>query len=887
MKIKDKFVGSLPYSSEIFGVYQPLLGWKSERKKAKFNAGIQDERIKSFNKSLDQIQSSTNYDLDLATCSINLREWKAGSIDSNLSKENYGYGSLLLNALADKVKSFNETSDWESVINKENIDILLEQELSNTLRSAFTQDCKFLGNHNLRQQMLQEKYGKILNYESKVAGLLVFLASQKAFDSLYKIFKTPKKPIFTPSDRLNDPLDFFDPQKDLHKISLSPVGIVHLFRQYFFEFETFLGPAVEHIWLSPGAEAVLIEIHTRKTVIEKTLEQASETIIKSESSLTEKDEISEAVQENNKQDLKLGFTASVNQSWATGSANATGSLDFNTTQEISKETSHKRMREQTEKLSSEIKKNFKSTFKSVSEETATSSKKYTLKNSTNNLINYELRRKMRQVGVQVQDIGTYLCWQTYVDNPGLGLGLANLIHLAAPADLDSIAPAEIAPMPAELFSDVTLQIRFEPINADPNEFGLRKDRTYINGVEEDQSGDTYVGNDRIKHIQNYSINPPQTDYLLNKIYVVSTNNNLCDLSVIQISEDNNITIQLEMVNFNNQNEIPVSFKASWMPSKALKQKIISANDAAITAYDNKVDQLTKQAFVDGLKERVNFASRIESRKFEELREEERIIVYRNLIKSLIESTNSPDYSTSTSTQHIIAELINSIFDIDKMLYFVAPDWWKPKLTTQSFSSGFLSTLNRSFASWGGAIRDSNYNITEESEPAKLGSSLGWLLQLDGDNLRNAFLNAPWVKAVIPIRPGKEQAALNWLKHTESGEGLTENDFYTGDEEELQGKTIWEALTILAEKVREKHAAGNKVELHPKNEEINDDNKVSSTPIDKVYEHGFYPLQGGFKLQTSGHFEIFDQWVEILPTDQVVAVEVEYDPVTGMQKGLNG
>ena len=58
-------------------------------------------------------------------------------------------------------------------------------------------------------------------------------------------------------------------------------------------------------------------------------------------------------------------------------------------------------------------------------------------------------------------------------------------------------------------------------------------------------------------------------------------------------------------------------------------------------------------------------------------------------------------------------------------------------------------------------RDDNYISRRTSEPAQLGSSLGWLLQLDGDNLRNAFLNAPWVKAVIPsARP--EQAALNWL-----------------------------------------------------------------------------------------------------------------------------
>jgi hypothetical protein len=75
-------------------------------------------------------------------------------------------------------------------------------------------------------------------------------------------------------------------------------------------------------------------------------------------------------------------------------------------------------------------------------------------------------------------------------------------------------------------------------------------------------------------------------------------------------------------------------------------------------------------------------------------------------------------------------------------------------------------------------------------------------------------------------------------------------------------------------------------------EINDDNKVLATPIEKVYEHGFYPLQGGFRigLTSAGadpnnqdpNFQIFDQWIEVLPTDQVVPVEVSYEPKTGRQ-----
>jgi hypothetical protein len=31
-----------------------------------------------------------------------------------------------------------------------------------------------------------------------------------------------------------------------------------------------------------------------------------------------------------------------------------------------------------------------------------------------------------------------------------------------------------------------------------------------------------------------------------------------------------------------------------------------------------------------------------------------------------------------------------------------------------------------------------------------------------------------------------------------------------------------------------------------------------------------------------YFQVFDQWIEILLTDQVVPVEVKYDPFTGRQ-----
>ena len=209
-----------------------------------------------------------------------------------------------------------------------------------------------------------------------------------------------------------------------------------------------------------------------------------------------------------------------------------------------------------------------------------------------------------------------------------------------------------------------------------------------------------------------------------------------------------------------------------------------------------------------------------------------------------------------------------------------------------------NVMTSSTVGWGDvndAERD-NYYITEESDPAKLGSSLGWLLQLDGDNMRNAFLNAPWVKAVIPIRPGKEKAAINWLKGVEGMNGITDDVVYhasSPDEKDvngnpLEGQKMIDVLLDLAEKIRRKHEQGIETDSFPKPDEVSDpelvdeENTVTTTPIDRVYEHGFFPLEKSFRANVGGNYEVFDQWIEILPTDQTVPVEVTYDPKTGRQ-----
>jgi hypothetical protein len=93
---------------------------------------------------------------------------------------------------------------------------------------------------------------------------------------------------------------------------------------------------------------------------------------------------------------------------------------------------------------------------------------------------------------------------------------------------------------------------------------------------------------------------------------------------------------------------------------------------------------------------------------------------------------------------------------------------------------------------------------------------------------------------------------------------------------------------LAKKIEKKHREGIENGQFPKQDDIanpelvDEANVVTSTPIDRVYEHGFYALKDGFRANVKGNYEIFDQWIEILPTDQVVPVEVKYDPKTGRQ-----
>jgi hypothetical protein len=886
-----KFQNTLPYASELYGVYQPLIGWRSQVTDDRISAGRNLARAAALKNLISRFTPNTVV---------------SGGADPNDVKFTVGIGQLSSSPNADpsapsssllvqkvlanvKQSGTNGLEAWkngtsraavERAIKSVQQDIAQELRISSSLL-ALPSSQAATNPGAPTPPSLQSNHRDlttVLNRESVIAGVLTHLSDQGQLDLA--------RALFTPSltSRANDGivnfLRYCDPREsDLTHAIISPIGIVHLFRQYFFEFDTFLGPSVQHLWLSPGGTIELIEVNTRKTTIERTTEALSEMIEKTDKSATSQDELSDAVKQENSSNTKLGVSVNTstqfgNKAIFTSQVSTGTNFNFEQQQKDAREQTHKGLRQQTEKLSTEIRKSYKTTFKTVSETTDVTSRRYVIQNTTNALINYELRRKMRQVGVQVQDYGNYLSWQTFVDGPGDQLGVAKLVHIAQPPDTKNIPQPQLIPQP-EPYTEEQQGTYEWPVDGGYTNVDIR----------------TFTLTPKFGYI----IDPLQSSQT-----VEWTSPNFADAKVTYNLTTNVAVVHLNQGHAKIGDRLPYRFLVRYGPAGDLINSINKTNADNLSKYDEAVRRATLDAFFQAARDRVKLASNIQPRSFDDLREEERVIVYRALVRQLLERLGVD--AAEPRIRHIFAELVKTMFDVDKMLYFVAPEWWVPRPLTGSPQQSPENVLNdpaivtqfddQDVTSWGGvkeSARPDNYYITDDSAPARMGSSLGWLLQLDGDNSRNAFLNAPWVKAVVPIIPGQEWRALEWLSSgIEGSEGLDAT--YEPDSENERARmlatlrqyfsdpsisdlTVRDAINYLIIRIQQKFQASKQKLANS-----------SSLPEDKVFEHGFDPLANGFQAEPSkdNPFEVFDQWIEVLPTDQIVPVEVKYDPKTGMQ-----
>jgi hypothetical protein len=945
------YIGRLPYASEMFGVYRPMVGWASKRKRDR----IRDAERQALSPRLRDLLNSyaPRVELDIVQGEWWIRDNPRVDVGvplqgRRLSLVGQDDGTFLMpgveNLLAEN--GYTEAApenqgDWESLVNEDTLRELLrhgpdgtattqwfqwQQELHNTMEPK-----QLPGESNdsyLKRVVESAKQATgiaklVIERESCLAAALIDLVRAGAVEALIELFYAPapspeelQAKLLAMQRRLADPFTEFDPTNALNGVTVSPIGIVHLYRQYFFEFDSFLGPSVEHVWLPPGATVEIIESSTRKHLVERATTTETGTTTKSEREERVQEELSDAVRQENRDDTKLGFSTTVSQSWPGGNATATGNLNLDTTQQMSREDAYKRLREQTSKLSTEIRSSFKTTFRTVTETTDVSSKRLILQNpSTDTMQNYELRRKMRQVGVQVQDVGTYLCWETFVEEPGEQLGLANLVHVAKPPDVTPLPNPATIPVP-ERKTGVAFQLAVGWTGVDHRQkpegraHGIPLGRKEMPiDVPDGYEVDLAVGD--VFQLQAASAMGEGGESFRTHTYLAEF--------VGGKTLDVGLAWNPNGLRWTHDVSLQLTGSVALKPTTTRLQDIRAANDQALAEHDEKAKAAevaaSAAAFYKAAQERIEQAAAVGTRPFRDLREEERTVVYRALIRDLMAKDSQTGVDNYTSVEpkrrHVYATVLNAIFDIDAMLYFVAPEWWKPRrhsdlVIGRNPQGGTSSIGSESIVGWNGGMgRDDNYYITSKSVPARLGSSLGWLLQLDGDDNRNRFLNAPWVRAVIPIRPGKEQAARAWLTRAdvEGTDGLNAAYAYPSEYGEISAglaawglqasdpPTVGDAITYLCVRVSEKHEQGTRTSLFPDRDGIDDEDKVWATPVERVYEHGFYPLERSFRADPreepadskSGNYQVMAQWTEILPTDQIVPVSVEYDPSDGRLK----
>lgn len=877
----------LPYSSELFGVYQPLIGWRS----ALSHSRLADATAQRFVAATHLIHNATNLSAEEPIGKLHMQ------VASNRT------GSLIGQRLASEVSDRNpagvRTNEWQALLANSELSALssitkkviseFKQRVPETTKQAMTKTNVPLAT----DRTMDASPPNQMHNEAATATLLHYLG-QTAPQVVAQMFRPAQAPW---QKALAGALWFAD-NHPAKMAFLSPIGILHRFREFFFELGSFLGPPVGHIWLSPGGSVELVEVNTRRALVERTVEQSTETVQKTELSTTDKDELSDAVKNENANDTKLGVTATASGG-VQGVWQASGSASFNldTSRKEAQEQTHKRMREQSSKLSSEVRQNYKTTFRTVTETTDTSSRRYVLQNTTDRLVSYELSRKMRKVAVQVQDLGRQLCWQLYIDNPGNTVGLGEFVHTHSSALEPGVKRPDTIPDPKPQEKTFSSTVSFIQTRGGDDD----NDLTYVTSADNRDKGidETVAGENNIIEFKfDFNLPPPPDGCVVSQIRAIDFHGAQVEFSINDLGTNpdpvkNSFSFRLTHANFGGAKALPFDAMIVYEPTQAGRDAIAAANAKVEAAYNDEVAVQKEQKFYETLRKRLKLVGQVKPRPADDLREEERSIIFRAIITRLY----GAEARWTRDDYHVASEMIRYLFDVDSMLYFVAPDWWLPraqKLVSRGAQGEIQPTiiadspLSEHMGRIGrvprmGTFRP-NYLITEETAPAPLGASLGWLIQLDGDRHRNAFLNSPWVKAVLPIRLGRERDAFAWLRRPEvaDGDGLDEPYPFDAkqDPPEYRGLTLQEVLLKIAGRISEENQASLvpvPVELAAGDQPVV--NQEVSLPTEMVFSRGFDPLEGGIKFGEKP-FKVFTQWTEILPTDQVVATEYSL-------KGLNG
>jgi hypothetical protein len=508
--------------------------------------------------------------------------------------------------------------------------------------------------------------------------------------------------------------------------ALSPIGIAHFYRQLYFNAVEGYGPIEEAFTVAPKETLEVLYQSVKRQIHEEVLELGFEQV--SESATEEKnvDEVSDKVSTMIQRDSSAAMSANASGSIGVWQVGASASASFDASSQRGREQASRRLKEVTTRAAERITKSTKVTTRDVTDLTTTTLTRRVLSNDGDAPVSFGLRRILRRVDVKVQDLGPRLVWQLYIRNPGAGLAQSRFVHFrpATPVSVPELPPG----MPPRPQGGTDTGSTSSALLWDSS-----RSRYYVTmsiQVGADRAV-TSVSIDNITDLEGGGkddlapspLNSEQWDSAFN----ATTGTYSVKIAVLP----------------GDAASVSVNYTFAWRPSDQV------LNDWE-TLRQKKVDELTEEALnqqFEREKKLITAKSKIRHRPAADLRREERYEVLSRMVTHLFaRGTDGADPSP------LEIEYFHRFFEIDAMFTYTHPSWWRPRYAP--VATGFSRPA---------------YEITDESEPAPLGSSLGWMIQLDGDSRRSEFLNSPWVRVCVPMRPAREQEAVAWLASHVEGE----------------------------------------------------------------------------------------------------------------------
>jgi len=514
--------------------------------------------------------------------------------------------------------------------------------------------------------------------------------------------------------------------------ALSPIGIAHYYRQLYFNAMEGFGPIEQAFTVAPLETLEVVYELTRRQIHEEIVEVGTETVSETATETKNLDEVSDKVSSMIQRDISAGMSTNASGSIGVWQFGASASANMATSSQRSREDSSRRLKEVTKRASERITKSYSLKIRDLEDVTTVNLTRRVIKNDLDHPVSYGLRRVLRRVRVKVQDLGPLLVWQLYVRNPGAGLAKSRFVHFR---EAEPISTPEIPPgLPPRPKGDTDTGSTSSDLAWDNT-----RDTYYVTVVI-NAGGDrrvTAVSIDSIQDLEGGGKDDPapspRNDVQWGPGWDANTNT---FTKHVAIMPGDSLSVQ-------------ISYTYSWEPS----QHVLDEWEAERQRLVNELTQAALNEQFEREKELITERSKIRPRPANDLRREERYEVLNRLISHLFARGDDPSDPTPLEIEYF-----HRYFNIDAMFIYTHPSWWKPR-----------------YAPVATGLSRPAYEITSESEPAPMGSSLGWLIQLDGDTRRNEFINSPWLRICMPIRPNREREAVEWLaKHVEGEFGYDPN-----------------------------------------------------------------------------------------------------------------